>query len=296
MRCVMDPPWCIRIQDEAPLALTAVTRGQVWIWPDDGPPVRLGTGDIMVNRGPAPYTIGDDPAATRPRAVIYPGQNCVTLDGKPLHQEMALGVRSWGNSLHGETVMLTGAYQMQGEVSRRLLRVLPPMLTLAADEWNSPLIPLLAEEITKDEPGQEAVLDRLLDLLLIAVLRTWFARPEAQAPAWYRGYADPVVGRALHLLHHNPAHGWTVASLASATGVSRAALARRFSELVGEPPMSFLTSWRMALAADLLREPDTTIAAVARQVGYASPYALSSAFKRVQGVSPRQFRERAATG
>jgi AraC-like DNA-binding protein len=121
------------------------------------------------------------------------------------------------------------------------------------------------------------------------VLRTWFARPEAQAPAWYRGYADPVVGRALHLLHHNPAHGWTVASLASATGVSRAALARRFSERVGEPPMSFLTSWRMALAADLLREPDTTIAAVARQVGYASPYALSSAFKRVQGVSPRQF-------
>ena len=191
--------------------------------------------------------------------------------------------------------MLTGAYQMRGEVSRRLLRVLPPMLTLTADEWNSPLIPLLAEEITKDEPGQEAVLDRLLDLLLIAVLRTWFARPEAQAPAWYRGYADPVVGRALHLLHHNPAHGWTVASLASATGVSRAALARRFSELVGEPPMSFLTScvWPG-------RRPtpgaDTTIVAVARQVGYASPYALSSAFKRVHGVSPRLFRERAATG
>ena len=79
-------------------------------------------------------------------------------------------------------------------------------------------------------------------------------------------------------------------SLASATGVSRAALARRFSELVGEPPMNFLTSWRTALTADLLREPDTTLAAVVRQVGYASPYALSSAFEWVQGVSPRQFR------
>ena len=92
------------------------------------------------------------------------------------------------------------------------------------------------------------------------------------------------------MLHHNPSHPWTVAALADETGVSRAALARRFNELVGEPPMTFLTGWRIALAADLLREPGATIGSVADQVGYGSPFALSTAFKRVRGVSPREYR------
>jgi AraC-like DNA-binding protein len=128
------------------------------------------------------------------------------------------------------------------------------------------------------------------------VLRAWFNRSEAQAPPWYHAYADPAVGHALRLLHHNPAHPWTVASLAAATGLSRAALARRFTDLVGEPPMTFLTGWRLALAADLLREPDATVGSVARQVGYGSPFALSTAFKRVQGVSPQKFRAQAGSG
>jgi AraC-like DNA-binding protein len=144
--------------------------------------------------------------------------------------------------------------------------------------------------VQRDEPGQEAVLDRLLDLLLIATLRAWFAGPEAEAPSWYRAHSDPVVGRALRMLHHHPAHPWTVAGLAKETGVSRAALARRFTELVGEPPMSYLTEWRLARAADLLREPDATVGSVARQVGYGSPFALSTAFKRHRGVSPRVHR------
>jgi AraC-like DNA-binding protein len=92
------------------------------------------------------------------------------------------------------------------------------------------------------------------------------------------------------MLHHNPAHPWTVAELAAATGISQAALARRFTELVGEPPMAYLTGWRLALAADMLREPDATVAAVAHQVGYATAFAFSSAFKRVRGVSPRDYR------
>ncbi len=96
------------------------------------------------------------------------------------------------------------------------------------------------------------------------------------------------------MLHHNPAHPWTVATLAAEIGISRAALARRFTELVGEPPMTFLTGWRLALAADLLREPGATIGSVARQVGYGSPFALSTAFKRVRGLSPRDHRARAA--
>jgi AraC-like DNA-binding protein len=155
-------------------------------------------------------------------------------------------------------------------------------------EWDSPVVGLLGAEIVRDEPGQEAVLDRLLDLLVITVLRDWFARPDA--PPWYRAYGDPVVGHALRLLQHNPAHPWTVEELARECGISRAALARRFQELVGEAPIAFLTSWRIALAADLLLEPGATIGSVAEQVGYGTPFALSTAFKRLRGISPREHR------
>ena len=145
--------------------------------------------------------------------------------------------------------------------------------------------------MARDEPGQEAVLDRLLDLLLIATLRTWFARARRRRPGWYRANSDPVVGPALRMLQHNPAHPWTVASLAAEAGAVTRRLARRFTELVGEPPMAFLTDWRLTLAADMLLEPGATIGAVARQVGYGSPYALSTAFKRARGVSPREHRQ-----
>jgi AraC-like DNA-binding protein len=293
LRTVMDPPWSIRICDEAPLTVTAMVRGSAWVLPDDAEPERLAAGDVAIFRGPDHYTVADDPA-TPPDIVIHPGQRCETPDGRPLVDTMALGVRTWGNAVDGETVMLVGTYELDGEVSRRLLRALPTLLVLRDGEWDCPVIPLLAAEIVKDEPGQEAVLDRLLDLLAIAVLRAWFARPDAAAPAWYRAHGDPVVGRALRMLHNNPAHPWTVARLADEAGVSRATLARRFQELVGEPPMSFLTGWRIALGADLLREPGATVGSVAHQVGYGTPFAFSTAFKRVRGVSPQQYRAAAA--
>ena len=294
LRSSMDPPWSLRIEDQAPLTIVALVRGEAWIVPDDAAPELLGEGDVAVLRGPDPYTVADDPA-TAPQAVIHPGQRCTTPEGEDLTETMEFfGVRTWGNAPDGATVMLTGTYELEGEVSRRLLRALPMRLVVRGADWDQPLVPLLADEIVKDQPGQEAVLDRLLDLLLIAALRAWFARPDGAAPGWYRAHADPIVGPALRMLHHNPAEPWTVARLAHETGVSRAALARRFNALVGEPPMTFLTRWRIALAADLLREPGATLAAVAHQVGYASPFALSAAFKRVRGVSPQAYRARAA--
>jgi AraC-like DNA-binding protein len=289
LRSTMDPPWSLRIEDEAPLTLVAIVRGSACVVGDGGEITWLGAGDVAIARGPEPYLVADSPD-TPPQAIIHPGQRCTMPDGTELKLMDFLGTREWGNSRDGETVMLTGTYQLDGEVSRRLLRALPPLLALKSDAWETPLIDLLADEIVKDEPGQEAVLDRLLDLLLIAVLRTWFARPEAEAPGWYRAHADPIVGPALRALHSDPAHQWTVAELADGAGVSRAALARRFNDLVGEPPMSFLTGWRIALAADLLREPGATVGSVAPQVGYGSAFALSTAFKRLRGVSPRQYR------
>jgi AraC-like DNA-binding protein len=289
LRSIMDPPWSIRVQDRAPLTLVAMMRGEAWVVPDIGDVRALCPGDVAIMRGPDPYTVADDPA-TPPQVIIHPGQHCTTPQGEDVSQAMDLGMRTWGNSPHGTTTMLIGTYRMRGEISQRLLAALPALVVLPDDALDSPLMALLGVEIVKDEPGQEVVLDRLLDLLLVAVLRAWFSRPEADAPAWYRANGDPVVGRALRMLHNNPAHPWTVATLAAATGVSRAALARRFTDLVGEPPMMFLTGWRLALAADLLRDSDATIGAVARQVGYGSSFALSTAFTRVRGISPQQHR------
>ena len=289
LRSVMDPPWSLRVQDEAPLSLVAMLRGDAWVVPDHGEPAHLQANDVAIMRGPDPYIFADDPA-TPPQVVIHPGQRCTTPEGEGLSQAMDLGVRTWGNDPNGSTVMLIGTYETVGEIGRQLLGALPPLLVLTHDTWETPLISLLGDEIVKDDPGQEVVLDRLLDLLIIAVLRAWFSRPNNEPPAWYRAHGDPIVGRALRMLHNNPSHPWTVATLAAESGVSRAALARRFTDLVGEPPMTFLTQWRLALAADLLREPDATVGAVAQEVGYGSAFALSTAFKRVRGVSPKEHR------
>lgn len=299
LRCQLDPPWSVALRDDAPLSVTAVVRGHLWLVPAGGEPVRLGPGDLAVLRGgPGPggaaYAVLADDPTTPVQVEIHPGQVCRAPDGRELHEEMRQGVRSWGNAAVGETVLLTGAYAVDGEVGGRLLRALPPVVVLAAGETDTPLVGLLADEMARDAPGQQAVLDRLLDLLLIAVLRAWFDRPDAAPPGWWTAQADPVVGPALRLMQEHPEHGWTVAGLAGTAGVSRAAFARRFHEQVGQPPMAFLTEWRLELAADLLLEPDATVATVARRVGYGSPFALSAAFTRRRGESPRAWRERQA--
>jgi AraC-like DNA-binding protein len=289
LRSSMDPPWSLRVQDEAPLTVLALVRGQAWLVPAGTSPVLLERGDVAVVRGPEPYLVADRPDRP-PQAVIHPGQRCTDPLGRPLEAMGDVGVRSWGNSPDGASILLTGTYQLESAVSRRLLATLPALVVVRSDEWDDPLVGYLAGEATRDLPGQETVLDRLLDLLLIAVVRRWMTRPDAPSRHWYRAQGDPVVGPALRLLHERPGHPWTLAALSAAVGVSRSALARRFHELVGEPPMGYLTRWRLTLAADLLREPGATLAAVARQVGYGSAYALSTAFKREHGISPQDHR------
>jgi AraC-like DNA-binding protein len=291
LRAMLDSPYSLRIEDRAPLCVLAIVRGSAWIIPDRGDAVRLGPGDLSIVRGTDLYTVADS-RDTPPQTIIHPGNRCTTLYGEPLEDKMSLGVRTWGNSVDGETVMLIGTYAMNGDLTQRLLSALPPLLVLPRESWDGSLVDLLGLEIVKDDPGQEVVLDRLLDLLLISSLRAWFNRPGGRAPGWFKAHGDPVIGPALKLLHNNVAQQWTVASLAEQTGVSRAALSQRFGKLVGEPPMAYLTGVRLAQAADLLRETDSTLEAVARKVGYSNAFALSTAFKRVRGVSPQEFRER----
>lgn len=175
-----------------------------------------------------------------------------------------------------------------------MLAALPPLAVIGAELGSCPVGPTVFGEIARKEPGQQALLDRVLDLLLVTALRAWSTRPGAQTPNWYRTHSDSAVGPALRLLHAQPARPWTVAALAAKTGVSRAVLARRFTALVGQPPMAYLREWRLSLAADLLREPGATVAAVAGRVGFSSAFALSAALKRERGISPSGYRTREA--
>lgn len=292
LRCVLEPPFSVCIEDGAPLTVVVVTRGATGICPSGRPGVTYpaAAGDVVVVRGPEPYTVTDDPTGPV-QAVIGPDQSCWSPPGtaRPPHE---LGVRSWGHAPDAATSMLVGTYPVGGEVGARLVRSLPQVTVLRpadlANAATGPLVELLDAELDRDAPGQDVVLDRALDLLLATVLRAWFAGPGAPSAA--RARQDPALGPALRAMEAEPGRGWTVAALARGAGLSRAAFARRFTERVGEAPMAWLTDLRLALAADLLRGTDLTLATIADRVGYGSPFALSAAFLRERGVRPTALR------
>lgn len=290
LRAVLDPPYSLRIEDDAHLTVIAPLNTSLWVCPDDGEPVAVPEGAVGIVRGPEHYTVTDTPG-TAPDVVIYPGGRCTsTTDGRGLWDERSQGVRAWGD-VGGSAQILVGSYEGHGEASRPLLSALPRVAVHVPGPAGNPLLDALVCEVAVDAPGQRALLDRLLDALLISTLRTWFGAQTDEGPGWFRARQDPAVGAALTLLHREVAHAWTVDELADRVGVSRAALGRRFTALVGEAPMGYLASWRLALAADQLTSSDMTVAAIARQVGYATPFSLSAAFKRTYGVSPQRYRQ-----
>jgi AraC-like DNA-binding protein len=276
--------WAARFEDGSPLALAVLARGSAWITPEGGEPVRIGSGDVAVLCGGAPYVIADDPG-TEPDVVIRHGGRCTTPQGEELDRPRIPGAGAGDGEGTGGTLLISGLHTLEGGTPGRLLAALPPLAVIEADVGTCPVSRTMFEEITREEPGRRLLLDRALDLMLITALRAWFTRPGAEVPAWYRAHSDPVVGPALRMLHTLPA-------LAAKTGVSRAGLARRFTALVGRPPMTYLREQRLALAADLLREPDTTLAVVADRVGFANAFAFSAAFKREHGISPSEYRLR----
>ncbi len=295
LRSAFSPPWSFRVRDEAPLSVAVCVAGSAWLTTDDGGTWQLQPGDVALLRGPDPYTVAADPGIP-PTIFVEPGQLCVDAAGRPVTDDLLdPGSRTWGNDHAGRDVLVTGTYATTAAVGDRLLRALPPVVVLPRDSWSADLVDLLCAEVQRDAPGQEVFLDRLLDLVVLAAVRAWLATDD-RAPAWHRAAADRVVGAALTAMHERPEQPWTVASLAAASGASRAAFARRFTELVGEPPLQYLTSWRLAVAADLLERTDATLGSVARAVGYGSPFALSAAFTRVRGVSPAAHRARATVG
>ncbi|WP_020141677.1 AraC family transcriptional regulator [Terracoccus sp. 273MFTsu3.1] len=291
LRCEMRAPWGLRIEDEAALGLVVMVAGTAQLLPRHGAAIALGAGDLALVKGTRPWVFADD-VATEPSIVIEPGNVCRSLTGQHLAVSLGLGTRTWGNAGDepGDTTFLTASWELASQVTGRLLDALPDVAVVRAGEADPTLSGLLAREVQRTLPGQDVVLDRLVDLVLIEAVRQWFARTEGSAPSWWRAGSDPVVGRALAALHDEPGHPWTLDALAAHVHVSRATLSRRFTELVGQSPMAYLTHWRLARAADLLRSGSLSVEHVAHAVGYANAFAFSAAFKREHGSAPRAFR------
>lgn len=288
----MRTPWSVDIADGAALTLMTVTSGRCRV--EAGAVGHdLHPGDLALVRGPHPYRVGDrarSPALAR----IEPGQRCITPDGRPLDVTFAHGLRHWGNDKDGPDAVVVAAYADPGSVGRFVTDVLPDLAVVPAGRIDAAPLTLLQRELRRDGLGQSVVLDRLIDVVTIEAIRAWAAdHPPAGAP-WLAGVTDPAVAVALEAMHAHPETDWSVAGLARLAAVSRAGLAARFRRSVGQPPLRYLARWRLALARDLLADATLTLDAIAGRVGYSSGFALSAAFSREYGHSPRAHRRRLA--
>ncbi|MFE7724056.1 AraC family transcriptional regulator [Nocardia rhizosphaerihabitans] len=290
---VLRAPWTIRFADRAPLIMVCVLRGGGTLVLADGSRTRLGAGDTAVVQAGEPFQLNDTEAAPDRPLTEYE-LSCFVPDGFGRTDSSCATPESdeaiAETGAPGETSLIVGAYRASGRRHERLLRALPPVMVVAADSDVCAWLEDSAAEAVRHSAGSQAMMDRLLDWSLVCNLRTWLAEQQHCAPNWYRGMADPVVGPALEAIHAKPFERWTVASLAAEAAVSRALFAKRFTEVIGEPPLTYLTEWRMAEAEELLADPARSVAQVATTVGYSDAFGFSAAFKRSRGSSPTEFR------
>jgi len=196
------------------------------------------------------------------------------------------------------TAFVCAGYDYDLDVAEPLVSLLPSVVHVPADPVAgrdvAALVDLLAGEVGARRPGSRAAAARLIDMLLIASLRHWIAAAaDPEASSWLRALRDPQIARVIALLHDRPADPWTLDALAREVHVSRATLARRFGELVGEPPLTYLAGWRMHVAAQRLKHSTDTVDTIAREVGYTSEFAFNRAFARHRGQPPGRYRRSA---
>lgn len=179
-----------------------------------------------------------------------------------------------------------------------LLDNLPPMIKCddtcdGEGLWLNEFIRLATSEASGRRPGGETVIAKLSELMFIEVVRRYLQSLPAQQAGWLAGLRDPYIGKALSLVHANPAHAWTIEELGREVGLSRSVFAERFNDILGMPPMLYLAKWRMQIASGLLSNGNANIATIAEEIGYASEAAFSRAFKKMMGVPPSALRNRA---
>ena len=292
-RCEFSEPWGLSLPElPGTLMFHVVTTGRCWLEVEGLEPCLLQPGDLALVPHGAGHTMASEPGR--------PGPGLFDLPREELSERYEVLRQDGGGAT---MTMLCGAVEFDHPTARHLVSMLPGVVCVDAAaapqaEWIRSTLRLIAAEASELRPGGETIVTRLADVLVIQAIRSWIEHDPAARYGWLGALRDPQIGRAITLMHREPAHDWTVALLASEVAMSRSAFAARFTDLVGEPPMQYLARWRMYLAATWLREEDAALGELALRLGYQSEAAFSRAFKRFFRISPVAVRrgERAPAG
>lgn len=286
----LTAPWSIDLPPlEDCMMFHIVTSGRCYLQIGDEAPLLLEQGSLVL----IPHGEGHRSFSS---AEVEP----VPLFDLPIHK-----VSDRYETLHhggggARTQLTCGVVRFDHVAAAQLIAQLPPVLKVDAwedegDGWLHSTMRFLTREAKELRPGSETVMTRLSDILIIQMIRAWIEKEPEQDRGWFAALRDQQIGQALMAIHDAPADAWTLESLAKRTSMSRSAFAARFTEVVGEPAMKYLTRWRMQLARTHLREGSVTLAALTQMCGYRSEPAFSRAFKRMYGVAPGRMRGDAAT-
>ena len=274
-----------------------VTRGSCWGAIVGEAPVRLESGDIILFPHGDPHVMSSAPGMRAPADVPSYFQHKAEQLPFTLHFDGVEGPRAGSPHDGHEATLVCGFLGCDVRPFNPLIATLPRLLHLRSTGNQSLTADFMRQAVTESQdkrPGGEAMLERMSEMMFVDAVRRYIETLPEESRGWLAGLRDRFVGRALALMHNAPATEWTVDGLGRQVGLSRSALHERFAEMIGQPPMQYLTSWRMQVAAALLRDTNATVVSVAQDVGYESEAAFARAFKRMVGRPPAAWRRQAS--
>ncbi|MGM0564954.1 MAG: cupin domain-containing protein [Pseudomonadota bacterium] len=289
-RAELQPPWKMALHTPGVASFHVVTRGSCLLAREGEPNLQVHTGDVLIlPRGPAHWLSDSESSMQAPSA----------LDLKQhLDEQDSDGVKTLSNVTHPQHAdhLVSGYFEFDSDLARPLFSALPDLIHYRATDSETPDwlhfgMMFLETEISAQRTAQQAVINRIADILLIQCLRDYVDNLPEGSGNWLLALKDPALSAALAAMHKHPEHHWNVPELADVACMSRSSFANRFGKVLGEPPLSYLTAHRMRLAAWQLRHSNQPICHIAEQVGYQSDAAFSQAFRRNHDCSPSRYRE-----
>jgi len=283
----LSEPWGIQFQP-GPAHFHFVKKGKAWVTPSNGTTTQVSEGDLVLLPLGKGHVLTDVLGSPFEKIEVVAAQH---FD----HERLEL---SYGGSGHA-TQVVGGVFSFEGIHLPAVMSALPPLIHIPRGDTGSPawleaISHFLVSEAQQLHPGSSLMVSRLIDLLVIRTLRSW-AAAEVNRMGWLGGLGDESIGRVLSAMHADPLRHWTVSSFAKIAGMSRSIFAERFTKAVGEPPLRYLSRWRLNLASDLLCSSGLKVTEVAYRCGYGSDAAFSRAFKAHFGYAPSDAKNQRAT-
>ena len=271
--------WAMRFRPESALKVDAIVRGQCWVLVDGEQPILLSEGEVVIFNRVGSFVLCSDLSTPVVEATDV----------------FDTGAFAWAQIGAGEEVICMGGHVDMDRGGEELLLSVLPRVTRVSDSSADgaavfDLVRQLLGEARALRPGAAFARAQYAQLLLVHVLRLLLERGDIAQPGWLNVLGDTALSPALALMHGDPARSWGLDELAQVAAMSRSTFATRFKTAAGQPPVAYLTRWRIRLAERALRETDATVAAVATDVGYGTESSFSHAFQRITGITPGRYR------